>query len=135
MKIIKEYPPNIDKIRQVLNPPETACFAYGDIIYNPSGNEIRDDLMVHEETHERQMKGHDNNDWWDRYLNDKQFRQDCEVEAYANQLVWLKNNIRGKFYEKFVGVLADQLTTLYKLDISYYQAFTLLRMKVKDLMK
>lgn len=133
MKIVKKYPPNIKQIRKVLNPTKTCCFAYGDTIYNPSGNEIKHDILVHEQTHEHQQKTLGTKEWWDKYLSDKSFRQESEVEAYATQLKWVKEYI-PKLYDQFLEVLAQQLSTLYSLDITYHQAFTLIRMKTKELM-
>ena len=67
MTIKKEFPPNIAKIREVLNPPDTACFAYGDILYSPSTDEIFLDVMAHEMTHQRQQVELGPEKWWELY--------------------------------------------------------------------
>ena len=85
MQIKNEKPPIYDKILQAgMQPSDNVIYAYGNVIYNPSGKNITPDLIVHEETHCRQQ-GNDPDDWWDRYLDDGIFRIQQEVEAYANQ--------------------------------------------------
>ena len=85
MKIKNEHPPIYDKILLAgMQPTDSAIYAYGDTIYNPSGMVIPDHTIVHEETHCRQQDD-DPNSWWDRYLDDGYFRIQQEVEAYANQ--------------------------------------------------
>lgn len=60
-------------------------FTYGDILYNPTGGEISDDLMAHEETHAKQQSVYGVQDWWTRYLKDDTFRMTQELEAYRAQ--------------------------------------------------
>jgi len=84
MKIVKAYPPNIETIRAKFTLRPTVIFTYGDTIYNPIGGKITEDLMVHEQTHEKQQ-GDDPAGWWDKYLVDADFRLSQEVEAYRNQ--------------------------------------------------
>lgn len=131
MQIIKEYPPNYAKIKEILNPPDTVCFTYGSTIYNPSGNEIKDDLLIHEQVHEKQQTNPE--EWWDRYLIDKDFRLEQELEAYATQYNWIKereNDVISKLYLEF---FAKQLFELYKIDLLYPQCLTKIRRKGKDL--
>lgn len=82
----KEFPPNIREIIKKFdlhgfNP----VFTYGDTLYNPTGGEISDDLMAHEETHARQQSVYGVQDWWTRYLKDDTFRMTQELEAYREQ--------------------------------------------------
>lgn len=85
MKQIIGFPPNIEKIRKAFDiEDKPVVFTYGDILYNPLGGHVSKDLEVHELTHTKQQ-GSSPEDWWDRYINDKQFRLDQEIEAYRNQ--------------------------------------------------
>lgn len=91
MNIIRAYPPNYRKIAAVfeLRRWPGAIFCYGDIIYNPSGNEIIPALIAHETAHaERQKPYVDPELWWDRYLADKRFR--LEEEIVAHRVEWLR---------------------------------------------
>ena len=83
MKIIRDYPPNIEAIRAEFELNPRVVFTYGETIYNPGGGKITDDLMVHEETHAKQQ-GDDPGAWWDRYLVDVDFRLNQEVEYLAS---------------------------------------------------
>ena len=131
-EIIKDYPPNIEDIRKVFNPPETVCFSYGDKIYNPSGNELNDDILVHESVHEKQQK---NNpvEWWNKYLTDKEFRLEMEVEAYATQYNYIQRKYPNRTVKRLLDKYSETLATIYKLDISQSHAETLIRHKAKDL--
>lgn len=84
MKVLNEFPPNIEAIKKVFPLHNRVVFTYGKILYNPGGWPIPHDLMVHEETHTKQQ-GKDPEGWWKKYLEDKQFRLTQELEAYRNQ--------------------------------------------------
>jgi hypothetical protein len=93
MEILNERPPIYDAVCSIIGkPPDSAIFAYGDIIYNPSGASIPEDVIAHEEVHSRQQGG-DPVDWWRKYLRDDDFRLDQEAEAYGVQYRWVHNNI------------------------------------------
>lgn len=81
MRISRNYPPNISKIRAALNPRRGAIFCYGDTIYAPDGGEIGPALEAHEQVHCRRQ-GKTPATWWDRYLSDIKFRLDEEVLAH-----------------------------------------------------
>lgn len=85
MKIIKDYPPNIKRIKEVFNlDGYSPIFAYGDVIYSPKSTQLREDLIVHESVHQRQQ-GNDVEGWWNKYLIDASFRLSQEIEAYSTQ--------------------------------------------------
>lgn len=84
MKIIHENPPFIDEARNVFRLPAGAIFTFGDMIYNPSKNPIDEPLMMHEAVHSRQQ-GDKPQEWWQRYLVDKDFRLSQELPAYQVQ--------------------------------------------------
>lgn len=87
LQIKVEYPPNIDAIDKVFRGVKRDCtrrqiiFTYGLVIYNPSAQPIGLELLAHEAVHTRQQKNP--GAWWDRYLKDKQFRFDQELEAHC----------------------------------------------------
>lgn len=85
MKIVQDYPPNIEAIKKRFDVPYEACFTYGDTLYNPHGGAIDEALMKHEETHMRQQKKIGVEKWWEFYLGSRDFRLSQEIEAYQNQ--------------------------------------------------
>lgn len=84
MKIVHEYPPNIEKIRAVFTLTDNVVFTYGDTLFNPNRGEISQPLMRHEETHCKQQ-GDNPEAWWERYLGDAQWRVQQEIAAYRAQ--------------------------------------------------
>ena len=94
MKILNQNPPNIDLILAAgLKPSKDTVFCYGDTIYNPSGKKLSPDIEHHESIHARQQKDIGIDEWWRRYLSDKDFRLSQEIEAYGEQY---------KFAQKYV---------------------------------
>lgn len=71
-------------------------FTYGDTIH--SKDPIPKDLMVHELVHVRQHRDYPGGKdmWWERYLEDDQFRYDQEIEAYRKQYQWILNNVKDR---------------------------------------
>lgn len=132
MKIVNEYPPNYKSI----NPPKEfkPVFAYGDIIYNPHNLTIPEDVLHHEQVHSKQQRSYTSPQlWWSRYLIDKIFRQEQEVEAFAAQLNFIRAEI-PKAVKEALDEYAGQLSSpLYNLGITKYQAETLIRLKAKEL--
>lgn len=130
MKIVKDYPPNIEAIRAKFTLHEYVVFTYGDTLYNPGGWKIADDLMVHEETHVVQQ-GDDPAGWWNKYLNDEKFRLEQEIEAYRNQYLYFRENrcikpngkIRASRLGEFVSRIASDLSSeIYGNIINYQEA-------------
>ena len=91
-----EWPPNIEKIKFHMGAEYTRqiedfsvavpVFTFYPYIYVPTGHELPYDLVAHETTHLRQQEHMTPEVWWDKWLNDTNFRIEQEVEAYANQL-------------------------------------------------
>jgi hypothetical protein len=108
LEIVIAQPPTIAAILEIF--PEAAkpdvIFAFGDKIYNPSGNPIPRALMAHERVHGmRQLTmGLDVEQgvmrWWAQYLDDKSFRFEEELKAHAaefrEQAYGLDSNHRAK---------------------------------------
>ncbi len=127
MRVINSFPPNIFTIRQYLTPPPDAVFAYGDTIYNPTGKDIPDDVIVHEQVHQGQMQGWIPDSWWLMYLMDKSFRQEAETHGYAVQYRWVKDRVNSRTAKLCLIDLAQNLASLYSLSITVAQAATLIR--------
>jgi hypothetical protein len=87
--IYGEKPPNYDAIAKTFNIKgrTNIVFAYGDKLYVPGGKSVNVDthLLVHEETHANQQAMIGVEKWWERYLEDADFRFLQELEAYRNQ--------------------------------------------------
>lgn len=119
MKILNEWPPNIKEIRKHFTVHERVLFTYGSTIYNPSGENIPDHLIVHEEVHEKQQ-GNDPAAWWKKYFTDTEFRIEQEIEAYHAQYVFFAKNTSREESFKFLRALAMALSSaVYGNCISY----------------
>jgi len=115
MKIVNSYPPNYELINNCfrLQGRSGVIFTYGDTIYNPSGIEIAPDLIIHEETHQRQQAALGVDNWWELYLNNREFRLEQEIEAYRNQYAFAKSHYgrdqRRKLLDHIAKTLAGPL--------------------------
>lgn len=71
--------------------PNSVLFAYEGKIWNPGGQEVSEDLKVHEGTHLAQHLAYPGGSekWWGRYLTDPYFRLEQEAEAYATQYAYI----------------------------------------------
>ena len=118
MKIIKEYPPIIGDIKQLLDISRsdiifTYCGKEGDTIYNPSGIEIPDHVMIHERVHCEQQRHSEEGakEWWEKWLKDPEFRISQEVEAYGKQYKYICTIVRDKnARERNLNTMAEMLT-------------------------
>jgi hypothetical protein len=127
MKIITGYPPNIENIKMVFPVTEHTIYAYGDIIYSPQGDQIRPDLIYHENVHREQQAGNPEA-WWGRYLTDVDFRLSQEIEAYAKQVEFVRKHTTSKIAKDCLEDCARQLASpLYSLGLDYYQIETMIR--------
>ncbi|MEK7578202.1 MAG: hypothetical protein AAB456_00570 [Patescibacteria group bacterium] len=134
LEIKKEWPPNIEEIRKVLKLEETVVFTYGSVLYNPTGNEIAEHLLAHENVHAFQQKWNSDEAkiWWQRYLDDVEFRLEQELEAYVAQYVYIKNTRNSKVSEEFLDIIAGELSSsLYGNIINYPRAKTLIRHRAR----
>lgn len=89
MRIINgRWPPNIDAIAKVFplaRRKQTIVFAYEDAIFNPWSIDLPIWIRMHEGEHGARQMGHPE-EWWERYLTDKQFRLQEELFAHAAEL-------------------------------------------------
>ena len=86
-KIIVNYPPNIDAIAQVFPMAKTrkdVIFAYGEAIYNPSGQDLPQEILAHEMVHCMRQLDHEGGvaGWWQEYLTDSEFAYYEELLAH-----------------------------------------------------
>lgn len=81
MKIVVGKPPVWDRADKAFDLTGDEIFAWGNTIYNPSGNWLPPWLIEHEKVH-RAQQGEDVEGWWDVYLTDPQFRLEQEMEAH-----------------------------------------------------
>ena len=123
MEIIKDYPPNIKQIKEVFPIlPESMIFCWGDIIYNPSGQDLADHIKIHEVVHSDQQQNKPE-EWWNEYLNDKDFRLKQELLAYQRQYQFAKIYLKDRNeLARFLWKLAQDLSSLYKVNIDFENA-------------
>ncbi len=134
MKTVNTKPPNWNEIIVHLTPPPTAVFCYGDTIYNPSGALLFNDLVVHEEVHAEQQANSTNPGlWWTKYLNDRAFRLDQELEAYGAQFNYVRQRASNAIQKEALHEFAHTLSTMYNLGIAHSQAESLIRKRAKRL--
>ncbi len=100
MKISTQKPPIYDKIKEVLkvNWDSGLCIVWGDTCH--SKNPLSPDLKVHEAVHVEQQKIWTPEKWWEKYLSNRAFRLEQEVEAYKAQIEWLNVNA-PRHYKRF----------------------------------
>lgn len=124
MRILVEQPPIIDDARKVFRLPEGAIFTYGDVIYNPSGNLIDEPLMKHEEHHSKQQ-GERPELWWQRYLQDIDFRCSQEISAYQISYQSAKTFIRdrNKLHTYLMSLAMDLSGPMYGSIITFSEAY------------
>ncbi len=129
MKIVVDFPPNIREITKKFDLDGLMpVFAYGDTLYNPSGYDIPEDLMVHEETHHRQQLAYGIEEWWALYLEKDTFRLSQEVEAYQNQYQFIKDKYSRQVRRKLLQDMAKNLSSkLYGHIISKQDAQELIK--------
>lgn len=133
MEIINEPPPNWVDIT-FLNPPHTAVFCYGDKIYNPSGNEVPEDVIFHEKIHSDRQ---DNPAaWWITYLTDPNFRYQEELIAYAGQYAFITRHYPSKAHKEALDELAEALTTTYRIpNLNIHKVRTALRLTARAMLQ
>lgn len=93
MKIANTFPPNYAKIASTFKIKGRAgiIFTWGDTIYNPSKIDIPPDLIAHEQVHEQQQRQIGGPKvWWEKYLEDPQFRFEQELAAYRAQYAYAR---------------------------------------------
>lgn len=125
-----QYPPNYAIINLAFpeNKKHQAIFTYGKTIYNPFKVQTTPDLEFHERIHTRQQ-GDNPEIWWNRYIEDVDFRLSQEIEAYGEQYKFFKENANNpKISEWLLDKLSLALSgELYGNIISYGEARSKIR--------
>lgn len=112
MKIVQGFPPNIREIQKKFNLTGfNPVFTYGSELYNPTGLPVAQDLMVHEETHEKQQQAYGRDQWWAMYLENPTFRLTQETEAYREQWRFLQTVLNRKGRLAALNTLAENLSS------------------------
>lgn len=117
MKIVVARPPNFDKISAAFPRAgdQGVLFAYGDTIFNPTNVAIPPQLLAHESVHEgQQVACGGPGGWWDRYIDDVEFRAAQELPAhcreYADYCSRVKDrNLRAKALHHIAARLSGPL--------------------------
>lgn len=101
IKIEHAYPPNFEMIKAALpEANETNVYCYGDTIYVPDGHQVPPDIIFHESIHSQQQ-GEDPDAWWYRYVTNRSFRLEQEVQAYGEQYRWVLQHVQGGAFRKW----------------------------------
>lgn len=113
-KVRNQKPPVWDAVIAVFQVlPKHVFFTYGDTIYNPSGVQLREDIVQHESVHMEQQ-GYSNDGaalWWGKFLRDPEFRLQQEIEAYAHQYAWYCGKVSDRNMRvKFLNMLTTSLS-------------------------
>lgn len=86
MRIVNEYPPNIDAIDAAFKTRDVqgVVYCYGDAIYNPFGIDVPKWIVDHEIVHSARQ-GDDPAGWWVTYIADPKFRFDEELLGHIEE--------------------------------------------------
>jgi len=92
-----------------INWKKGVIITYGDTVYCKW--KIKEPKITHEKVHIKQQKEMGVEKWWDKYIKDKEFRLDQELEAYKAEVEWIKDNVKG-------FVLKDKMIAKVIMDLS-----------------
>src|SRR5260221_4073121 len=110
-EIVVDYPPNFKELskRFAINPK--AIYAWSPKIYNPAKRFVSTDLIEHEKVHiTRQDAMGGPQFWWEKYLDDAEFRLDEEARAYGRQFSYSCTQNRDRNFQfRFLLGLANTL--------------------------
>lgn len=127
--VIVNYPPNYKKIEANFQIGDSKpLFAYAPYIYNPFDIFIDPTLYFHEMIHIKQQKDNPS-EWWDKYILDKDFRLEQELEANRKQLQLFNKVVKDKNerYRFMLNIARSMSSNLYGNMVEYNQAIKLLQ--------
>jgi|SRR5579859_2117505 len=128
MKIITGYPPLIDKIDAAFScKDQPVIYAWGDTIYQPFDWMIPDFLVAHEEMH-GQRQGDDIEGWWNRYIEDIEFRYQEELHSHAKEFQVRSRGVKDR--NKISQLL---MWSAARLNAPLYGKMTNLNKAMKDI--
>lgn len=125
VKVITGRPPNFEEIAAVFPGAhgESVIFAYGDEIYNPSGQELPPELIAHELVHCERQKAMGLKAWWDQYLVDAKFRYEEELLAHKAEYQKLREMYGRRVKKQALEHVASKLAApLYGFPITKSRA-------------
>jgi hypothetical protein len=135
MKIVVGLPPNIADIEKVFG---KACrepgvfFCYGDTIFNPTGEEIPEQLVRHEEVHSRRQ-GNFPEIWWAQYLTDTAFRYQEELVAHQAEYQDIKTRTTKGERKRYLNAIAERLSSaLYGHVVTFAEAKRAIKREEED---
>lgn len=136
MQIINKKPPIFDEAHKHFDIDDSATiYTWGDIIYNPAGIRIAQELVEHESIHSRQQEEIGGPElWWKKYFEDPVFRANQEAEAYGAQYAYYCNfcNRDRNYQTRYLYRLAQILSSdMYKVSMSHSDAIKAIKAKVK----
>lgn len=135
MRIVKTEPPNYEAIREVFPAIHGAnvVFTYGDIVFNPSGGNIENHVLCHEEVHKQQQDGNPEA-WWAVYLVNPEFRFGQELDAYATQYAFMEGRCKESHLARFLYAIASDLAgPIYGNMCTTVEAMAKIRNKAREL--
>lgn len=115
-KVVAQIPA-VEKFR------ERIWMTYGKEIWSESL--IPQEILEHELIHVRQQtKDMDKDEWWDKWLNDLEFRYKMELEGYKRQIEYVSTKVkdRNKMFQYKVDIAKILSGRLYGNIKSYSQA-------------
>jgi len=123
-----ENPPNIEEIRKYFPLTGKEIFAYGGVIYNPSGGMLSESLIQHEEVHFHQQMKVGVEVWWKNYLHDSAFRFDQELEAHQREFRVARRTLPREAANTARLAIADRLASkLYGNLVTRQEALKLIK--------
>lgn len=126
VKVIKAYPPILKELRKtfpaIIGRPGI-LYAYGDILYNPSGVKITPWLLAHEEVHSGRQELAGLDWWWTKYQKDKRFRLEEELLAHRAEWKTYKAAHPDRVASLYLQYMGERLSSpLYGSMIGLYLA-------------
>lgn len=90
---------------------------------------LSDEKWEHEMTHVRQQTAYGLEKWWEDYIADPKFRLSQEIEAYRNEVNFIRKTINDREYRfKLIRQIAKDLSSsMYGNIISCEDAINLFR--------
>ena len=137
MQIKNERPPIWARAKKVFDfDDKKTVFTYGDTLYNPSGGNLSNDVVLHESVHSRQQAALNHwywsgaRAWWNRYIKDPQFRVEQEIEAYQMQYQFLlQSGMNREALAKRLSDMAYSMSSkMYGNIIGYAEAIRRIRL-------
>jgi hypothetical protein len=98
-------------------------------IYWKGGDALSKEKIAHEKTHLRQQEDMGVKLWWDKYITDKEFRLSQEIEAYKNEVSYIRQTVkdREKCFKMIHQIALDLSSSIYGNICSYAEAMKLLK--------